>query len=109
MKNWADDLICAHVDCDAEQDIIETLRDLGNQGLLAGWRLEPLNIPGGFPWCLSKGGIQVALVQTRKNIAMTSNVFPSDPNEDAASSNIYIKQVHEIFNNTNGVVSSNLG
>ena len=76
MKDWTEDLISALVDCEADSDIIETLRDLGDQGRLGGWRIEPLDIPGGFPWCLSDGQVKVALSKSRRNIAMTSSVLP---------------------------------
>ncbi|ENZ7710169.1 hypothetical protein ACG9HN_004160 [Klebsiella aerogenes] len=108
MKNLAEDLISAHIDCETDRDIIETLRELGNQGQLGGWRIEPFGIPGSFPWCLSDGQIKVALSQTRENIAMTANVLPFDQEEDAQSSNKYTTMLHEIFNGTNGVVNSNL-
>lgn len=42
------DLISALVDCEADSDIIETLRDLGDQGRLGGWRIEPLDILEAF-------------------------------------------------------------
>ncbi|EIX9340653.1 MULTISPECIES: hypothetical protein [Klebsiella] len=108
MKDWTEDLISALVDCEADSDIIETLRDLGDQGRLGGWRIEPLDIPGGFPWCLSDGQVKVALSKSRKNIAMTSSVLPFEQEEDAKSCNKYITKLHTVFNSTNGVVNSSL-
>jgi hypothetical protein len=109
MSEWTDDLICAHVDCDADSDIISVLDTLSAQGALDGWSLEPLGIAGAHPWCLRKGNIKVALYQSRKNIAMTSNVLPIDELEDASKSNDYIKILHNIFNLTNGMLNSNIG
>ncbi|MGZ0299584.1 hypothetical protein ACTM6I_03560 [Citrobacter freundii] len=109
MKDWTDDLINAHVDCDAENDIIETLKQLSSQNKLEGWLLEPLNIPGAHPWCLRNGHIRVALCQTRKNIVMTANVLPVDELHDAKKSNAYIKILHDIFNSNDGILSSNIG
>ena len=109
MYEWTDDLVNAHVDCDAEFDIIETLKNLGEQGRLNGWKISPLNIPGAQPWCLTKGDVRVALCKTRKNIAMTSNVLPIDQEENAAKSNKYIEELHAIFNQTNGILNSNIG
>ncbi|WP_182928623.1 hypothetical protein [Klebsiella sp. WP3-W18-ESBL-02] len=109
MSDWFDALVCAHVDCDADRDIIETLRDLGEHGRLNGWIIAPLNIPGAHPWCLTKGDIRVALYQARRNVMMTSNVLPIDEEENAAKSNRYIEELHTIFNNTGGILNSNIG
>lgn len=109
MSEWTDDLICAHVDCDAESDIISVLENLSAQDSLDGWVIERLGIPGAHPWCLRKGDIKVALYQTRRNIAMTSNVLPIDELEDASKSNAYIENLHEVFNRTNGILNSNIG
>ncbi|MHA0917124.1 hypothetical protein ACR9H8_20580 [Kosakonia cowanii] len=109
MSEWTDDLICAHVDCDADRDIISVLGELSDQGSLEGWFLEQLGIPGAHPWCLRKGDIKIALYQSRKNIAITSNVLPTDELQDASKSNEYIKILHDIFNRTNGKLNSNIG
>lgn len=109
MSEWTDDLICAHVDCDAGSDIISVLENLSATGKLDGWYFEKLGIPGAHPWCLCKNGIKVALFQTRKNIAMTSNVLPLDELEDASKSNEYIEILHKVFNRTNGILNSNIG
>lgn len=109
MSEWTENLICAHVDCDAENDIIDILKDLSGQGRLDGWLLKPLDIPGAHPWCLEKGNVKVALCQTRRNIAMTSNVLPVDELQDADKSNAYTKSLHTVFNMTGGIVNSNIG
>ncbi|BBQ83438.1 hypothetical protein WP3W18E02_19670 [Klebsiella sp. WP3-W18-ESBL-02] len=40
---------------------------------------------------------------------MTSNVLPIDEEENAAKSNRYIEELHTIFNNTGGILNSNIG
>ncbi len=109
MSFWTDNLIHAHINCSAENDIISIIRDFSNDGALNGWQLQKLNIPDGHEWCLAKGGVKVALAIIRSNIVMTSNVLPIDELENAKKSNAYTIEIHEICNTTNGILNSNLG
>ncbi|EKT5515784.1 hypothetical protein [Escherichia coli] len=106
MTEWTNDLISALVYCDADNDIIETLQQLSAQQLLNGWNITKTDIPGSYPWCLTRDGISVHLQQCQKNIAKTVNVLPVDSEENASKSNKYINELHEIFNDTNGILES---
>ncbi|ATA23520.1 hypothetical protein BIY26_09430 [Brenneria goodwinii] len=107
MSDWTDDLICAHIDCDADKNIFDVLAYCETQELLDGWKLEhsPSNH---IQWWLKKDNVEVGLIQNRNNIAMTANVLPIDYNEDAEKSNVIIRKLHDIFNKTNGILNSNL-
>ena len=77
----------------AGENLLEKLK------LMNDWKLQPLNIPGSFKYCLEKNGTRIALYIKADNIIHTVNVLPYDWEHDQDSANAALMELSQSLEN----------
>lgn len=111
MSSYTKRITTAHIQCDAEEELLPLLKELTDKQMLGGWRLRKHEtMPAGTPslWYLLKDNAQIALLPTHPYAAVSVAVGGIAGAEEIAKHNDRIEHLSNAINSAYGILYCHL-
>lgn len=111
MSSYTERITTAHIQCDAEEELLPLLKELTDKQMLGGWRLRkhettPAGTPS--PWYLLKDNTQIALLPTHPYAAVSVADAGIAEAEEITEHNGRIEHLSNAINSTYGILYCHL-
>lgn len=111
MTSHAEHIAVAHIQCDAEEELLLLLKELTDKQMLGGWRLrkhETTPSPPVSPWYMLKDNTQLALLPTHHFAAVTTSDPGLSGERAIAEHNAKVENLYNAINSTYSILYCHL-
>lgn len=111
MSSHAEHITTAHLQCDAEEELLPLLKELTAKQMLGGWRLrkhETLPAGAASPWYLLKDNTQITLLLTHPFAAVSVADAGIAEEAEIMAHNDRIEHLSNAINSTFGILYCHL-